>query len=55
MASIHRTNQTIGTLYHFASPAASRMDGDRELREERARRENDGRVRTGSRKQYYTY
>lgn len=30
--TIHRTNQTIGTLYHFASPAALRMDGERELR-----------------------
>lgn len=37
MAPIHRTNQTIGTLYHFASPAALRMDGDRELKEEGAK------------------
>lgn len=30
VTSIYRANQTIGTLYHFASPAASRMDRGQE-------------------------
>lgn len=49
VTSIYRANQTIGTLYHFASPAASGWiaaeSGDGEAEVER----------TGSRKQYYTY
>lgn len=37
VTSIYRVNQTIGTLYHFASPAASGMNRGRERRQGWAR------------------